>query len=68
MRKLGEKVVAHRIQDFGGELFHRLQDGLVRGRSAVDVLYRSVRGHASVLIGEAAWGGVSGTSRGDFRM
>ena len=40
--KLGEKVVGDRIQDFGGHLFHRLQYGLVRGRSAVDVLYRSV--------------------------
>ena len=37
--KLGEKVVADRIQDFGGELFHRLHYGSVRGRSAVDVLY-----------------------------
>ena len=42
MGKLGEKVVADRIQDFGGQLFHRLQYGSVRGRSAVDVLYRSV--------------------------
>ena len=40
--KLGEKVVADRIQDFWEELFHRLQFGSVRGWSAVDVLYRSV--------------------------
>ena len=40
--KLGEKVVADRIQDYGGELFHRLQYRSVQGRSAVDVLYRSV--------------------------
>ena len=40
--KLGEKVVADRIQDFGGELFHHLQFGSVRVRSVVDVLYRSV--------------------------
>ena len=40
--KLGEQVVAHRIQDFGGEIFHRWQFGSVRGRSAVDVLHRSV--------------------------
>ena len=40
--KLGEKVVADWIQDFGEDLFHRLQFELVRGRSAVDVLYRSV--------------------------
>ena len=40
--KLGEKVVADRIQDYGDQLFHRLQYGLVRGRSAIDMLYRSV--------------------------
>ena len=40
--KLGEKVVADRIQDYGGDLFHHLQFGSVRGRSAIDVLYRSV--------------------------
>ena len=55
MGKLGEKVVADRIQDFGGELFHHLQFGSVRGRSTVDVLYRSVmraRSHMN------EWGGV----------
>ena len=36
---LGEKVVAGRIKNFGGDLFHHLQFGSVRGRSAVDVLY-----------------------------
>ena len=40
--KLGEKVVADRIQDFGGDLFHDLQFGSVKSRSAVDVFYRSV--------------------------
>ena len=40
--KLGEKVVADRIQDLGGDLFHHLQFGSVKGRLAVDVLYRSV--------------------------
>ena len=40
--KLGEKVMADRIQDYGDELFHRLQYGSVRGRLAVDMLYRSV--------------------------
>ena len=35
-------VVADQIQDFGGELFHHLQFRSIRGRSAVDVLYRSV--------------------------
>ena len=42
VRKLWEKVVADKIQDFGGDLFHYLQFGSVRGRSAVDVLYRLV--------------------------
>ena len=40
--KLGEKVVADRIQDYREALFHHLQFGSVWGRSAVDVLYRSV--------------------------
>ena len=40
--KLGEKVVADRIQDFGTELFYHLQFGSVRGRLAVEVLYRLV--------------------------
>ena len=40
--KLGEKVVADRIQDFGGDLFHHLQFGSIKGRSVVDVLYWSV--------------------------
>ena len=40
--KLGENVVVDRIQDYGKDLFHHLQFGLVRGRSAVNVLYRSV--------------------------
>ena len=56
--KLGEKVVADRIQDFGGKLFHRLQYGSVRGRSAVDVLYKSVRGARKCIHGEGSvgWG------------
>ena len=56
--KLGEKVVADRIQDYGDELFHRLQFGSVRGRSAVDVLYRSVV-RAQVCMdkgGSVGWG------------
>ena len=40
--KLGEKVVADRIQDYGKDLFHHLQLGSVRGQLAVDVLYPSV--------------------------
>lgn len=34
--------MADRIQDVGTELFYHLQFGSVRGRSAVEVLYRSV--------------------------
>ena len=40
--KFGEKVVADRIQDFSGDLFHHLQFGSVSGRSAVVMLYLSV--------------------------
>ena len=40
--KLGEKVVADRIQEEGSSILHHQQYGSVRGRSAVDVLYRSV--------------------------
>ena len=56
--KLGEKVVADRIQDFSGELFHHLQYGSVRGRSAVDVLYKSVRGAHKCVDGGGSmrWG------------
>ena len=42
MWKLGEKVVTHRIQDYGRDLFHQLQFGSVWGWSAIEVLYRSV--------------------------
>ena len=40
--KLGEKVVADRIQDEGRSILHHQQYGSVRGRSAVNVLYNSV--------------------------
>ena len=40
--KIGEKVVADRIQMEGRSLLHHQQYGSVRGRSAVDVLYQSV--------------------------
>lgn len=58
VRKLGDKVVADRIQDFVGELFHPLQFGLVRGRSAMDVLYQSVmRAHRCMHGGgSVGWG------------
>ena len=56
--KLGEKVVANRIQDYGDGLFHQLQYGSVRGRSAIDVLDRSV-GRARNCMGgggSVGWG------------
>ena len=58
MGKLGEKVVANRIQDFGKELLHRLQFRSVRGRSAVDVLYRwVVRARRCLYVGRGlGWG------------
>ena len=40
--KIGEKVVANRIQVEGRSLLHHRKYGPVRGRSAVDVLYKSV--------------------------
>ena len=40
--KLGEKVVADRIQEEGSSILHHQQYGSVRGRSAVEVLYKSV--------------------------
>ena len=40
--KIGEKVVADRIQVEGRSLLHHQQYASVRGCSAVDVLYKSV--------------------------
>ena len=40
--KVGEKVVADRIQEEGSSILHHQQYGSVCGRSAVDVLYKSV--------------------------
>ena len=40
--KLGENVMADRIQEEGSSILHHQQYGSVRGRSAVDVLYKSV--------------------------
>ena len=42
IRKLGEKVVADRIQEEGSSILHHQQYGSVRGRTTVDVLYKSV--------------------------
>ena len=56
--KLGEKVVADRILDYGNGLFHRLQYGSVRGRSAIDVLYKSVVKERNCMEsgGSVGWG------------
>ena len=40
--KLGEQVVADMIQEERSSFLHHLQYGSVRGRSALDVLYKSV--------------------------
>ena len=40
--KLEEKVVADRIQEEGSSILHHQQYGSIRGRSGVDVLYKSV--------------------------
>ena len=39
--KLGEKVVADRIQEEGESVLHHQQFGSVRGHSTVDILYKS---------------------------
>ena len=59
--KLGEKVVADRIQVEGRSLLHHQQYGSGRGRSAVDVLYKSVIKARQYLdggssVGWAFWG------------
>ena len=58
VRKLGEKVVADRLQECGDALFHHLQFGSVKGRSATDVLYKAVRTPRKVLDGggSVGWG------------
>ena len=52
--KLGEKVVADRIQEERRSLLHHQQYGSARGRSAVDVLYKSV-----VKVRQCLYGGGS---------
>ena len=54
--KLGEKVVADDLQD--ADLLHNLQFGSVRGRSAVDAVFRQVARVQQCLSrkGNAAWG------------
>lgn len=54
--KLVEKVVADRIQDFSKELIQYQPYGSVRGRSAVDVLYKSVRRAHEGIDGESSMG------------
>ena len=56
--KLGEKVVADRLQECGDALFHHLQFGSIKGRSATDVLYKAVTTARKVLDGggSVGWG------------
>ena len=59
-RKLGEKVVADRIQEEGSSILHNQQYGLVRSHWAVDVVYKSmVRARQSLedggSVGWAFW-------------
>ena len=65
--KWGEKIVADRIQDFRGDLFHHLQFGSVKGRSAVDVLSRSVVKATRCIDegGDVGWG--FGEVKGGFQ-
>ena len=55
--KLGEKVVADRIQEEGESVLHHQQFGLVHGRSAVNVLYKSVMEARKCLegMGSVGW-------------
>ena len=54
--KLGEKVVAHELQEVG--LFHRHQYGSIKGRSAVEPVFREVVRAQRALAkkGGVAWG------------
>ena len=54
--KLAEKVVADRIQESGDILFHHGQYGSVKGRSAIDILYKSVTDARDCLVSKGAMG------------
>ena len=51
-----ENVVADRLQDYGELLLHHHQVVSVRGRSAVDVLYQSVKDTTTCLEGGGSMG------------
>ena len=67
MGKLGEKVVADRIQEEGSSILHHQQYGSVRGRSAVDVLYKSVVKARQSLEGGGSVGWAFWDVRGGFQ-
>ena len=54
--KLGEKVVADRIQEEESSILHHQQYRSVRGRSAVDVLYKLVVRARQALEGRGSVG------------
>ena len=65
--KIGEKVVADRIQMEGRSLLHHQQYGSVRGRSAVDVLYKSVVTASQCLDGGGSVGWAFWDVKGGFQ-
>ena len=64
---LGEKVLADRIQVEGRSLLHRQQYGSVHGRSAVDVLYKSVVKARQCLYGGGSVGWAFWDVKGGFQ-
>ena len=67
IRKLGEKVVADRIQEEGSSILHHRQYGSVHGRSAVDVLYISVVRARQCLQGGGSLGWAFWDIKGGFQ-
>ena len=65
--KLGEKVVADRIQEEGSSILHHQQYGSVRGRSAVDVLYKSVVKASQCLVNRGSVGWAFWDVKGGFQ-
>ena len=65
--KLGEKVVADRIQEEGSSILHHQQYGSVRGHSAGDVLYKSVVRARQSLEGGGSVGWAFWEVRGGFQ-
>ena len=65
--KLGEKVVADSIHEDGSLILHHQQYGSVRGRSAVDVLYKSVVKAKQCLEGRDSVGWAFWDVKGGFQ-